>query len=157
MIHLDNGWDVDTQTWFYETILAEGPLDESDFDMMGLSYYPFYSSDATLSALQTSLSTLASTYGKSLVIAETNWPTSCPDPEYDFPSDASSIPLSAEGQTEWIQKVAAVLEDVDGGDGLFYWEPAWIGNDGLGSSCENNLMFSDSGEALDSLAVFSNI
>lgn len=53
-------------------------------------------------------------------------PTSCPSPKYTFPSDISSIPFSAAGQTTWIKKVAATVAAVSGGSGLFYWEPAWI-------------------------------
>ncbi|KAI0016076.1 family 53 glycosyl hydrolase [Xylariomycetidae sp. FL0641] len=156
MLHLDNGWDWDTQEWFYSSVLAEGPLETSDFDMMGVSYYPFYNEEATLSNLQTTLSNMASTWGKQIVVAETNWPTSCPSPEYAFPSDLTDIPYSAEGQTTFIQRVAEVVEGV-GGVGLFYWEPAWVDNQALGSSCESNTMFSYPGTELSSLDVFSTI
>lgn len=40
VIHLDNGWDWDTQEWFYSSVLEQGPLSASDFDMMGVSFYP---------------------------------------------------------------------------------------------------------------------
>jgi len=40
---------------------------------------------------------------------------------------------------------------------LSYWEPAWINNANLGSSCANNLMVSSSGEASSSLGVFASI
>lgn len=156
MIHLPNGWDWDLQQWFYEGVLAAGDLVETDFDMMGVSYYPFYSSEATLSSLKTSLSNMASEWGKDIVVAETNWPTSCPSPEYSFPSDTTSIPYSAAGQSTWLEDVAEVVEAV-GGVGLFYWEPAWIDNAALGSSCSDNTMFSSSGEALSSLATFSSL
>jgi arabinogalactan endo-1,4-beta-galactosidase len=41
MIHLDNGWSWSTQQYFYTTVLNEGPLLTTDFDIMGVSYYPF--------------------------------------------------------------------------------------------------------------------
>jgi arabinogalactan endo-1,4-beta-galactosidase len=157
LIHLDNGWDWDTQEYFYTTVLAEGPLLTTDFDIMGVSYYPFYNSDATLTNLQTSLKNMASTWGKSLMVVETNWPISCPDPAYAFPSDTTSIPFSAAGQITWMEDIAAIVAGVSGGEGLFYWEPAWINNANLGSSCADNLMVSSSGEALSSLAVFEDI
>ncbi|KAI1498840.1 family 53 glycosyl hydrolase [Biscogniauxia marginata] len=157
MIHLDNGWDWGTQEWFYSSTLAEGPLVESDFDMMGVSYYPFYNSKATLASLKTSLTNMAGKWGKEIVVAETNWPTSCSSPAYEFPSDLTSIPFSAEGQTTFVQKVADVVAGVSNGVGLFYWEPAWINNQGLGSSCESNTMFEWPGKALSSLNVFSTI
>ncbi|KAK6064511.1 arabinogalactan endo-beta-galactosidase [Seiridium cupressi] len=156
-IHLDNGWNWDTQEWWYTSVLAEGPLTTSDFDMMGVSYYPFYNSAATLASLKTSLTNLASTWGKEIIVAETDWPTSCSSPAYAFPSDLSGIPFSAAGQTTFVQKVAAVVDAVSTGVGLFYWEPAWVDNAALGSSCSSNTMFAYPGTALSSLSVFSTI
>lgn len=157
MIHLDNGWDWATQKWFYDSVLSQGPLSLSTFDMMGVSYYPFYGSGATLSALKTTLTNMASTWGKEIVVAEIDWPTSCPSPAHTFPSDLRSIPFSADGQKQFVQKVAAVVAGVSNGKGLFYWEPAWVDNQALGSSCSSNTMFAWPGTALSSLSVFSSI
>ena len=157
MIHIDNGWNWNTQNYFYTTVLKQGTLTASDFDMMGVSYYPFYNSGATLSALKSSLAKMASAWDKEIVIAETDWPISCPAPSKAFPSDASSIPFTAAGQTTWMKDVASVISGTSKGVGLFYWEPAWINNANLGSSCANNLMFSSTGTALTSLDVFSSI
>lgn len=156
LIHLDNGWDWDTQEWWYDTVLGEGPLSASDYDIQGVSYYPFYNEDATLASLKSSLTSMKSKYGKSVMVVETDWPTSCPDPAYTFPSDATSIPFSAAGQTTWMKDVASAVEDA-GGSGIFYWEPAWLDNAALGSSCANNLMFGSNGQALDSMEVFHSV
>jgi arabinogalactan endo-1,4-beta-galactosidase len=157
MLHLDNGWDWSVQEWFYTTVLSQGPLSASDFDMMGVSFYPFYGNQATLSNLQTTLRNMASKWGKELLVVETNWPTACSSPAQPFPSDVSSIPFSASGQTTYIQKVANVVSSVSRGVGLFYWEPAWVNNQALGSSCSSNTMFAWPGKALSSLSVFSTI
>jgi arabinogalactan endo-1,4-beta-galactosidase len=157
MIHIDNGWKWDTQKYFYTTVLGEGTLNASDFDIMGVSYYPFYNSQATLANLKTSLTNMVSTWGKELVVAETDWPVSCPSPSYAFPSNASSIPKSVAGQITWVKNVASVVQGVSGGSGLFYWEPAWIQNGGLGSSCPDNLMVEQSGAVRASLGVFNEI
>ena len=157
MIHLDNGWNWSTQKYFYTTTLSQGTLVASDFDIMGVSYYPFYNAQATLANLKSSLGNMASTWGKELIIAETNWPFKCSSPKYAWPSDASAIPKSADGQTTWMKDVAAVVSGVKGGSGVFYWEPAWIQNAGLGSSCEDNLMVEYSGAVRSSLAVFKDI
>lgn len=85
---------------------------------------------------------MANTWGKEIVVAEINWPTSCSHPAYSFPSDVKSIPFSAEGQTTFMQKTAEIVAGVKNGNGIFYWEPAWMDNAGLGSSCESNTMFS---------------
>ncbi|OMP82154.1 Arabinogalactan endo-1,4-beta-galactosidase [Diplodia seriata] len=153
MIHLDNGWDSGTQTWWYGEILGQGPLLTTDFDMMGVSYYPFYNEDAYLGSLKYSLQQLAAKYaGKQLVVAETNWPASCPSPAYTFPSDTDYIPKSAAGQATWIKDVGAIVKAVSGGVGLYYWEPAWIGNGALGSSCADNLLVDSSGKARAGIA-----
>ncbi|TGO13108.1 hypothetical protein BTUL_0076g00080 [Botrytis tulipae] len=157
MIHLDNGYSWSEQQYFYKTVLAAGPLLTTDFDMMGVSYYPFYTSAATLASLKTSLTNMASTWGKQLVVAETNWPFACPSPAYAFPSDATSIPFSAAGQTTWIKDVAAIVAGVSGGVGLFYWEPAWINNAALGSSCSDAILFDSQGVARSSLSAFASI
>ncbi|KAI1113591.1 glycoside hydrolase family 53 protein [Nemania sp. NC0429] len=157
MIHLDNGWDWSTQEWFYSSVLSQGPLSASDFDMMGVSFYPFYGSSASLANLKTSLTNMANKWGKELVVAETNWPTSCPSPAYAFPSDLKDIPFSAAGQTTFMQKVTAIVAGVKNGKGIFYWEPAWVDNAGLGSSCSSNTMFAYPGTELSSLDVFNSM
>ncbi|KAK4545888.1 hypothetical protein LTR36_002452 [Oleoguttula mirabilis] len=156
LIHLDNGWDWETQEWWYDTVLGEGPLTADDYDVQGVSYYPFYNADATLASLKSSLTSMVSKYGKAVMVVETNWPASCPDPSYTFPSDAKSIPYSTAGQTTWMKDVASAVEAA-GGSGVFYWEPAWLDNAALGSSCANNLMFGSNGHALDSVEVFRSI
>jgi len=157
MIHLDNGWKWDTQKWWYTNVLAQGTLTTADFDIQGVSFYPFYNAGATLSALKSSLTNMVNTWGKDVHVVETDWPTSCRNPAYAFPSDSKNIPFTADGQTTWMKDVAAVVAAVSKGKGLFYWEPAWVHNANLGSSCANNLMVSSAGQALSSLSVFSQI
>ncbi|KAL5116900.1 hypothetical protein ACEQ8H_005252 [Pleosporales sp. CAS-2024a] len=158
MIHLDNGWNWATQQWWYDTVMAAG-LSSSDFDIQAVSYYPFYNSAATLSALSSSLNNMANRYGKRVMVVETNWPSYCPNPSTAFPSDTKTIPISVEGQVQWMKQVAQRLAAVPNakGTGLFYWEPAWIDNPGLGSSCGWNLMFGNDGKVMSSLAVFGSI
>jgi len=146
-----------TQNNWYTNVLKQGTFLASDYDMMGVSYYPFYSSSATLSSLKSSLTNMANAWGKEILVVETDWPTSCPNPRYQFPSDAAGIPHTAAGQATWMRRVAEAVSSVKGGAGLFYWEPAWIHNANLGSSCADNCMFSQSGQALSSLAVFREI
>lgn len=109
-----------------------------------------------MSALQKSLEGLKGKYGKDVMVVETNWPQKCSKPEVAFPEDVRDLTFSAEGQREWMEEVAGVVERV-GGSGVWYWEPAWLANAGLGSSCENNLMFDAEGKALSSLEVFKSL
>ncbi|KAF1935935.1 glycosyl hydrolase 53 [Clathrospora elynae] len=160
MLHLDNGWNWDTQMWWYDTVLGSGGgLSLGDFDVQGLSYYPFYNAAATLAALATSMGNMANKYGKEVMVVETNWPSYCPSPSTAFPADTKSIPISVDGQVQWMKEVAKRVTAVPSGKGtgLFYWEPAWIDNPGLGSSCGWNLMVGDDGKVMNSLAVFGSI
>ncbi|KAF2195969.1 glycosyl hydrolase 53 [Delitschia confertaspora ATCC 74209] len=160
MIHIDNGWNWGTQQYWYDKVVtASGPFKSSDYDIQGISYYPFYSSSATLSSLSSSMSNMAKRYAKPIMVVETNWPTYCSNPAYTFPSDTKSIPFSVDGQKQWIQEVAKRVQGVSGGlgQGLFYWEPAWIDNAGLGSSCQWNLMVDDGGKDMGGLGVFGQI
>ncbi|KAF5671254.1 arabinogalactan endo-1,4-beta-galactosidase [Fusarium heterosporum] len=157
MIHLDKGWDWGTQEYFYTQVLNQKGLTLGAFDAMGVSFYPFYGAGATFSALQTSLTNMANKWGKQIFVSELDWPTSCPSPAQPFPSDMRSIPFSADGQAQFIKKVASIVSSVKGGAGLYYWEPAWMNNQALGSSCPSNTLFSWPGKALSSLSAFKSI
>jgi len=121
--------------------------------------YPFYNSAATLSALGTSLTNMANKYKKEVMVVETDWPTWCDNPAYAFPSDTKQIPFTPDGQVQWMKAVAGKVAAAPGGKGtgVFYWEPAWVGNAGLGSSCGWNLMVGDDGKDMGSLKVFGQI
>ena len=141
MIHLNNGWDQAMQTWWYKSLLATGIVTADDFNVMGVSFYPFYDTRATFSNLQGSLNALAGAYNKPVIVAETDWPTACPG----VPLSGTSISVDAAGQTEWVDGILQVLDGVPDGYGLgmFYWEPAFINNAKLGSSCSDaGLLFS---------------
>ncbi|KAG0145179.1 hypothetical protein CROQUDRAFT_658976 [Cronartium quercuum f. sp. fusiforme G11] len=156
MLHTSNGWHKSMQLWFYKTILSFGTFTLNDFDIFGFSFYPFQGPEATFSALKDTLEAFENKYpGKELVIAETNWPFSCPSPRSAFPSEANQIPFSQKGQIEWVKNISDLLDSVKGGAGLFYWEAAWTSNANLGSACADNLLFDPTGKARDSVDMFS--
>jgi arabinogalactan endo-1,4-beta-galactosidase len=39
--------------------------------------------------------------------------------------------------------------------GVFYWEPAWVGNAGLGSACTSALLVDSSGNTLSSINMYA--
>jgi arabinogalactan endo-1,4-beta-galactosidase len=73
---------------------------------------------------------MARKYNKPIVVAETDWPTKCSKASENIPQSLRSIPFTAQGQLEWVKKVADVVKAVPGGmgQGLMYWEPGWIDN-----------------------------
>jgi arabinogalactan endo-1,4-beta-galactosidase len=68
------------------------------------------------------------------MVVETDWPAtgSC-----GVTLSEQSIPISVTGQSTWVNGIKNVLAALPGGHGtgIIYWEPGWIGNGGLGSSC----------------------
>ncbi|KAI9661879.1 MAG: hypothetical protein M1821_009118 [Bathelium mastoideum] len=136
MIHLNNGWDKATLTWWFSSLFATGKVATSDVDVLGFSFYPFYGTEATISNLQASLNSLASTYNKPMYIAETDWPNSC-----SGVSLSENYPVSAAGQTEWVQEIITTVQGVKNGAGVFYWEPGFINDTSLGSSCSSAILF----------------
>ncbi|CAG7852961.1 Arabinogalactan endo-beta-1,4-galactanase; AltName: Full=Endo-1,4-beta-galactanase; Short=Galactanase [Serendipita indica DSM 11827] len=139
MIHIDNGWDWSLQQWWWDNIQVQGALTLDKVDYIGVSFYPFYDTSATLSRLKTTLTNMANRYGRPIIVAETDWPASCSGVTLSEPS----IPASASGQTQWMQKVAQVVCGLPNGlgKGVFYWEPTWLTNSGLGSACQDNTLF----------------
>lgn len=97
LIHLANGWDWEDLSFFFSNIFIPGALTPSDVDLFGVSFYPFYDAGATLDALNSSLTHLAHTYRKQIIVAETDWPVACPNSMISEPS----IPISVAGQQIW--------------------------------------------------------
>ena len=67
------------------------------------------------------------------MVVETDWPAVCSGVSLSAPS----VPVSIAGQSTWVADIRNILSAISGGHGLgiIYWEPGWIGNAGLGSSC----------------------
>ncbi|GMF29606.1 unnamed protein product [Phytophthora fragariaefolia] len=139
MIHLDNGWKYETMSWFFKSLFADGTVTTDDADVFGFSFYPFYDTGATIDALTSSLSQLATTYKKPIYVAETDWPTECTKVTL-----SADYPVSAKGQSEWVTAIMNVLAELPNslGAGIFYWEPAYLTMASLGSSCESAVLFS---------------
>ncbi|KAF7316537.1 Arabinogalactan endo-beta-1,4-galactanase [Mycena indigotica] len=153
VIHLANGWDASATNWFYNSIFISGQLSLADVDILGFSFYPFYGTSATYSNLQSNLQALVNKFGKDVMVVETDWPASCSSSV----ALSQNIAVSAAGQQSWVLGIRNVLSAISGGHGIgiSYWEPAWIGNAGLGSSCADNLVVDGSGNTRSSVAMFS--
>ncbi|THH14750.1 hypothetical protein EW146_g5630 [Bondarzewia mesenterica] len=155
LLHLANGWDWSGLSYFFSGVFISGALSTSDIDIVGVSFYPFYDAGATLAALKSSLTNLANAYGKPIVVAETDWPVSCPGVSLTEPG----IPVSAAGQETWVTDIHNVLKGLPNGlgQGIFYWEPGWIGNAALGSACADNLLVTSSGATRASINIFEDM
>ncbi|MFA5657723.1 MAG: glycosyl hydrolase 53 family protein, partial [Oscillospiraceae bacterium] len=104
-----------------------------DYDVFASSYYPYW--HGTIENLTTTLSGIATTYGKYIMVAETSWATTFSDSdghENTIKNSSSlgsyeSYPVSVQGQASLVRDVIEAVADVGSkGIGVFYWEPAWI-------------------------------
>jgi len=132
--------------WWFDQATKNGV---TDFDWIGLSYYPIWS-DYNLNNLATPLSTLITTYKKRLMIVETAYPFTLEDADSAnniIGSDAliEGYPATQQGQLNYLNRLKTIIESV-GGEGLIYWEPAWVSTDcstlwGQGSHWDNATLF----------------
>ncbi|MGN8244741.1 glycosyl hydrolase 53 family protein [Cellulomonas soli] len=101
-----------------------------DYDVFASSYYPYW--HGTLSNLTSVLTTVSTTYGKKVLVAETSWAYTLDDgdghPDVINSSNVTNqYPVSVQGQATAVRDVVAAVAAVgDAGLGVFYWEPAWI-------------------------------
>jgi arabinogalactan endo-1,4-beta-galactosidase len=139
-------------------------VQELDFDLIGLSYYPMWHGKS-LSQVKNTLKTLSDTYEKSVLIAETAYPFTL-----DWSDWTNNIvglesqlilpeyPATREGQLRFLSDLKATIQEVNGGIGLCYWAPEWIAWKGPqapdGSPWENQALFDFEGKALPALSVF---
>jgi len=143
LIHIDDGWNLTLQQRWFGALVANGvPL--TAWDVFGFSFYPFYGTAATFDNLRQTLNTLALEYRKPLQVVETDYPAIC-NGEYNPipPSSEPEIPYSVPGQIEWTQDVISIVKQVPLGlgQGVHYWEPAWLNNTSLGSDCNDAILF----------------
>lgn len=140
MIHIDNGWNLTLQEAWFGALTGTGIVSEEDWDLFGFSFYPFYGTAATLANLKTSLTTLAEQYGKPIQVVETDYPAIC---NASVALSEPGIPVSVQGQTEWVRDIVDVVKGLPGdlGQGVHYWEPAWLNLTSLGSACEDAILF----------------
>lgn len=152
MIHLDNGGNAPMYRDWFDHYMERG----EDFQMIGLSYYPFW--HGTLEDLQNNMNDLAVRYGKELVIAEVSMGFTMKDygiyeelAENERKGYATKpelveklqFPMSKEGQADFMKALFSVMEQVPENKcrGFFYWEPAWIPVPGSGWANEAALRY----------------
>ena len=123
MIHLDNGGNNALYREWFDNYTKRG----EDFDIIGLSYYPFWHGD--LNALKNNMNDIAVRYGKDLVIAEVSMGYTVEDyAAYEklAPEDRKGMatkpalcekvpfPMTKEGQCKFLKAFLEVLEQVPG-------------------------------------------
>lgn len=119
---------------WYAQVLNECGL---DYDVFATSYYPYW--HGTTENLTAVLKEIADKYDKYVMVAETAYPYTNEDGDtFGNAVSASSsdsvfrYDISVEGQTQCLTDVFQAIANVGSkGIGVFYWEPAWLGVNGL--------------------------
>ena len=100
-----------------------------DYDIFGLSYYPFW--DGTNENMQNVARNIQEKYGKKVIIAETSYCYTSEDGDGSGNSFVGTDDL-VEGYGATVQSQATMIRDVcaaaneAGVSGVFYWEGVWI-------------------------------
>jgi arabinogalactan endo-1,4-beta-galactosidase len=154
MIHFDQGGDNAFSRTFFDNVVAQ----HVPFDVIGLSYYPFW--HGTMTQLRGNVDDLAVRYDRDVMLAETQygWTLEQGDATGNFLWEQSQVvpgyPATPGGQVSFVSDLSSILAAVPGGHGagIFYWQPEWIPgvgwSPGEGTPNDNLTMFDFDGDAL---------
>ncbi len=151
LIHIAQPENV--EPWFADAVKAG----VTDFDVIGISYYSKWSK-YNMRQLGIEIVRLRMLYpGKDVMVAETAYPWTLQwkDTQANtLGADAveRNYPATRDGQKAYLFDLARIVAS-SGGNGILYWEPAWVSTDcrtlwGRGSSWENATLFDFDGEVL---------
>lgn len=143
MIHLDNGGNNEMYVDWFDHYFERG----EDFDIIGLSYYPFW--HGTIGALEANMKDMIARYGKDIIVAEVSMGFSTEDyrsyegrPDSELKGMATraellaalEYPMTVDGQSDFMVDVMGRIASLPEGKGLgfYYWEPGWIPVPGCG-------------------------
>ncbi|NLR93717.1 glycoside hydrolase family 53 protein [Flammeovirga agarivorans] len=149
---------IEGSDWFFNEMYG------LDYDIIGLSYYPLWHGKS-LSNLSSTLSSLASSYDKDVLVAETAYAFTLGWNDWTnniIGSDDQLItpdyPSSAEGQKAFIKEIRTLSTAKEYTLGFCYWGAeliAWKGTEATdGSSWENQALFDFDNKALPVIEEF---
>lgn len=104
----------------------------ADYDIIGISYYPYWTQTMSCAAFRTLADNVASTYNKQVMIMETavNWNT------VTYYNDAGQLkdqgyyesiyPASEENQRNYLQELINEVKKSSSIIGLLYWDPVTV-------------------------------
>jgi arabinogalactan endo-1,4-beta-galactosidase len=149
---------IEGASWFFSKTTT------IDYDYIGLSYYPIWHG-TNLSALEETMSSLAQTYNKKVLIAETSYPFTLN--WNDWTNNVIGLPnqihpsysASPEGQKAFLEQIKNTVKSIPNGQGFCYWGAEWIAFRGTtatnGSSWENQAFWDFNRKALPAVSIFN--
>jgi len=103
-----------------------------DYDVFGSSYYSYW--HGSLDNLASTLSTIATTYQKKVMVLETSYAFTTQDTDFYSNTigegsgyDSKAYPFTVAGQANQIRDIVdTIANDTTNGIGVCYWEGTWI-------------------------------
>lgn len=145
--------------WWFDQASKNGI---SDFDFIGLSYYPVWST-YKLNNLSSAITTLVNNYKKRLMVVETAYPFTLANKDAAnniLSSDAliAGYPATEKGQYDYLKALENAII-AGGGEGLIYWEPAWVSTScrtqwGQGSHWDNATLFNHNNKVTEGMKYY---
>lgn len=146
VLHLDFGGD----NGLYREWFDEAEKHRLDYDIIGLSYYPYWHENLT--KLEENLQDISQRYEKAVLVAETSYGFTLEEKEgcslvfSKELAEKGGYEPAPEGQAQFLKDLIACIERVkkNRGRGFFYWEPAWIpGGNSTWASVEGQKYMND--------------
>jgi arabinogalactan endo-1,4-beta-galactosidase len=134
-----------------------------DYDIIGISYYPFWHG-LDLDLLKNTIGSLSDEFDKPVLVAETAYPFTLG--WEDMTNNSIGLqeqlipgyPATPQGQLDFLSDLRAIAETTAGGYGFCYWGGEFIAFKGPqaqnGSSWENQALFDFDNRALPALGAF---
>lgn len=132
-VHYTDVNDYNKMMYYVENLYEH----ELDYDIFGVSYYPFW--HGSMADLTAVLRDITKKSGNQTAVLETSYPYTTDEGDgfansISAPEPAKGYPATVQGQAACIRDVIAAASDADA-IGVFYWEGAWIP---VGSSASAN-------------------
>jgi len=115
----------------YDTYASKMAYYQVDYDVFASSYYPYW--HGTLDNLTKTLSRIAETYGKKVMVMETSYAYTPEDTDFngntigDGGAITKAYPFTVQGQANNLWDITnAMVNETVNGIGVVYWEGTWI-------------------------------
>lgn len=159
IIHLDDGGNVDKYTWYFDILEKYGV----DYDVIGSSYYPFWTKKTVAEFVSFAGKVLDRYPGKEMMVMETGyaWNPTLPSGYPGQLKDNGPYPaMTKEGQKAFMAELIDGLRSDGRILGFLYWDPIFIEVPGIGwelgggNVVSNTTLFDFQGNALPVFEAF---
>ncbi len=159
IIHLDDGGNVDKYTWYFDLLKEHGV----DYDVIGSSYYPFWTKKTVGEFISFARKVLDRYPGKEMMVMETGfaWNPTLPSGYPGQLKDNGPYPaMTKEGQKAFMQELIEGIRSDERILGFLYWDPIFIEVPGIGwelgggNVVSNTTLFDFQGNALPVFEAF---